>query len=81
MRVTELNPDQLDELRMFYNYDKNDSTAIVDETDIDNKTLFDYYAGIEFVAEDFTAPGEDCWHNPSVDASEQLAPLPELITI
>ena len=74
MKVTELNRDQLDELRMQYNYDKNDSTAIIDETDIDNATLFAYYAGIEFTPDDF-------WHNPSIDASEQLAPLPELIII
>lgn len=74
MKVTELTLDQLDELRMQYNYEVNDSTALVDETDIDNQTLFDFYAGIEFVSEDF-------WHNPSVDASEQLAPLPELITL
>ena len=74
MKVTELNRDQLDELLMQYNSDKNDSTAIVDETDIDNATLFAYYAGIEFTPDDF-------WHNPSIDASEQLAPLPELIII
>ena len=59
MKVTELNRDQLDELRMQYNYDVNDSTAYVDETDISNHVLFDYYAGIEFVPEDFTASGID----------------------
>lgn len=53
MKVTELNRDQLDELRMQYNYDKNDSTAIVDETDIPDSVLYEYYGGIEFTTDDF----------------------------
>lgn len=80
MKVTELNPYEPNILRQEYNYDVNDSTALVDETDISNQELFNFYAGIEFVHEDFT-PSKDYWYNPSVDASEQLAPLPELITI
>lgn len=54
MKVTELNANQLDMLRMYYNYDANDSTALVDETDIDNQRLFDYYGGIEFTEDDFS---------------------------
>lgn len=53
MKVTELTTGQLDELRQWYNYDRNDSTAIVDETDIPNSVLYEYYGGIEFVTDDF----------------------------
>lgn len=38
---------------MTYNYDVNDSTAYVDCDDISNDTIIEYYAGIEFVTEDF----------------------------
>ena len=54
MGVKELSKGQLDQLRMYYNYDVNDSTALVDETDIDNQTLFDFYGGIEFTEDDFS---------------------------
>lgn len=63
MKVTELNQNQLDELRQYYNYDVNDSTAIVDTTDVPNSVLFAYYAGIEFNSDDFA----------SVDPEEQDA--------
>lgn len=81
MKVTELNRDQLDQLRMDYNYNENGSTAYVDETDIPDRILFEAFAGIEFAPDDFTAPDPDYFHNPSVDASEQLAPLPGLIIL
>ena len=53
MKVTELNSDQLDYLRLCYNYEVNDSTALVFEDEISNETLFDYFAGVHFVPEDF----------------------------
>ena len=53
MKVTELTTNQLAELRQWYNYDRNDSTAIVDETDIPDSVLYEYYGGIEFAADDF----------------------------
>ena len=53
MSVKELNPEQLDWLRQTYNYEANDSTAIVDKTDIPDEVICEYYAGIEFSTEDF----------------------------
>lgn len=53
MQVTELTPAQLDELRQAYNYEVNDSTALVGASDIPDSVLFDYYAGTHFVPEDF----------------------------
>ena len=53
MTVTELNPEQLDFLRMNYNYEVNDSTALVDNTDIPDSVLYAYYDGTEFVPGDF----------------------------
>lgn len=53
MKVKELTTNQLAELRQWYNYDRNDSTAIVDETDIPDSVLYEYYGGIEFTTDDF----------------------------
>ena len=52
MKVTELTTNQLAELRQWYNYDRNDSTAIVDETDIPDSVLYEYYGGIELTTDD-----------------------------
>lgn len=53
MKVTELNPDQLDYLRQDYNYTMYGSTAIVDADDIPDRILFEAFAGIEFSEDDF----------------------------
>lgn len=81
MTVRELNTYQLDILRMYYNYDANGSTAIVDETDIPNSVLYAYYDGTEFVPGDFGLEEEqdDFWR--ITDEPDQLPALPQVITI
>lgn len=81
MKVTELTSRQLDILRVYYNYDANDSTALVDETDIPNSVLYAYYDGTEFVPGDFGEEEDtnDFWH--ITDEPNQLPALPQVITI
>jgi len=62
MDVTELNRDQLDELKWDYYYGDNYDPKIVGENglpilfpaDIPDEIIFDVYAGIYFVEEDFS---------------------------
>lgn len=81
MTVHELTSRQLDMLRAYYNYEVNDSTALVDETDIPNSVLCAYYDGIEFVPGDFGDEDNtnDYWR--ITDEPEQLASLPAEIII
>lgn len=53
MNVTELNADQLDCLRQDYNYQVNDETSYVTIDDIPDEVLYEYYAGVSFVPDDF----------------------------
>lgn len=51
MDVTELNQDQIDELKTTYLYDvENDYTC---EEEIPNKVIFKHFSGISFVNDDF----------------------------
>lgn len=54
MNVTELNSDQLNVLRQQYHYTINDSTAFVGTDEVPDAALFDFYAGIKFMPEDFS---------------------------
>lgn len=53
MTVHELNADQLQQLRMAYNYEVNDSTALVYADEISDEEVISYYEGITFVPDDF----------------------------
>ena len=66
MKVTELNRDQLDELKWHYYYDDDYDDKIVGENglpilfagDIPDKIIFAVYAGIDFVEDDFSCGKE-----------------------
>lgn len=51
--AAELPASALDQIRMQYNYDVNDSTSYVDASQIPNEILFQYFAGIVFYPSDF----------------------------
>jgi len=53
MNVTELNRDELEELRSNYFYDENINHFYRNVNDVPNQVLFEYYGGISFVEEDF----------------------------
>ncbi|NMM65531.1 hypothetical protein HBE96_23420 [Clostridium sp. P21] len=64
MRVTELNQDQLAELKSNYYYGDGDEDDHVDEydcpNDIPDAIIFKHYADIDFVPDDFgCSEGED----------------------
>ena len=58
MDVTELNMEQLDELRWTYYWElvyngEDEKLGYNNPDDIENETLFERYAGINFVNDDF----------------------------
>lgn len=82
MQVTELTPEQLEELRQAYNYEVNGSTALTDSAEIPDSVLLDYYGGVDFVPDDFTAHNEELSHYGEItDAPGQLPALPMEIAI
>ena len=54
MKVTELNTDELNELRETYFHQVEDVSEVISSADeISDEFLFEHYGGINFVKEDF----------------------------
>lgn len=56
MRVTELNRDELDELKQSYAGERNNNISygeLADALDIPDDVIFDHFDGIEFTENDF----------------------------
>lgn len=58
MTVRELNQDQIDQLKIAYDYEVNNVTRIVADDGITNETIFQYYDGFCFTPEDFCTAEE-----------------------
>jgi hypothetical protein len=62
VKVTELSQDQLEELRGTYYYDEENDEAVQEydcPDDVPDEVLFEHYADIDFVMDDFWCTSED----------------------
>lgn len=56
MKVTDLNRNELDELKQAYANERNDNISyeeLADALDISDDVIFDHFDGIEFTEDDF----------------------------